>query len=92
MTPLKCLNSGVESNDAAFILSPSGYGFSFLVPGAYGKEAASSIALGFACQFLVSNSAAYYLLHNRSEALGVRSLAVVIAERLFIDVADARVS
>src|SRR6266851_3555750 len=43
MTSLKCWNSGVESNGAAFILSPLEHGFVFRVPGAYGKEVASSI-------------------------------------------------
>src|SRR5258706_5437229 len=33
MTSLKCWNSGVESNRAAFILSPSGYGFASRVLG-----------------------------------------------------------
>ena len=87
MTSLKCWNSGVESNGAAFILSPSGYGFVSRLLGAFGKEVASSIAPGFAGQFSVGNSASNDLLHDGGESLCVRALAVVITKRLFVNVA-----
>ena len=71
MTSLKCWNSGVESNGAAFILSPSGRGFSFLVLGAYGKEAASSVAPRLPRQRFVGNPTSDNLLHDGSESLPV---------------------
>jgi hypothetical protein len=87
MTSLKRWNSGVESNGAAFILSPSVSGYVSRVPGAYGKEASSS-APRFACRFLVSQSPSDDLLHDGAEALGVSSLAVVIAECLIVKIAE----
>src|SRR5258708_36129769 len=87
MTSLKCLNSGVESNGAAFILSPSGYGFASRVPGAFGKEVVSSITPIFASQLFVSDAASNDLLHDGCKSLRVRSLAIVITKRLFVDVA-----
>src|SRR5205823_5758518 len=86
MTFLKCWNSGVESNGAAFILSPSECGLVVRVLGAYGKEVASSIAPCLARQRFVGNSTSDNLLHDRSEPLPVREAASVIAERLFIDI------
>jgi hypothetical protein len=45
MTPLKRLNSGVESNGAAFILFPLGRECVSRVPGAFGKEWLSSLSV-----------------------------------------------
>lgn len=53
MTSLKCWNSGVESNGAAFILFPSVSGFVSRVPGASGKEVSSSNLLSLAGQFSI---------------------------------------
>src|SRR5437667_8560171 len=77
MTSLKCWNSGVESNGAAFILSPSVSGFVSRVPGAYGKEVSSSIAPRLACQLFVCDPATYDLLHDHSEPLCIGELPIV---------------
>lgn len=86
MTSLKCWNSGVNSNGAAFILSPSVSGFVSRVPGAYAKEVSSSLAPRLAGQFFVSNPASDNLLHHASKALRVRNMTVVITERLLVNV------
>src|SRR5471030_723495 len=87
MTSLKCWNSGVESNGAAFILSPLERGVSFHVPGAYGEEAASSILQVLASQFLVCDTASDNLFHDSGKSLRVRKLPSVVAECLFVNVA-----
>ena len=87
MTSLKCWNSGVESNGAAFILSPRGCGYASRVPGAYGEEVSSS-TLRFASQFLVRDPASDNLFHDTREPLRVRQLAGVETECLFVDVTE----
>ena len=86
MTSLKCWNSGVNSNGAAFILSPSVSGFVSRVPGAYGKEASSSNLTRLASQLFVSDPTSDNLFHDASEALRIRVMPVVISKRLLIDV------
>src|SRR5665213_3278976 len=66
ITSLKCWNSGVESNGAAFILSPSGHEFASRVPGAFGKEGLSS-TLRFPGQLFVSQAASNNLFHDSGE-------------------------
>src|ERR1035441_2527015 len=88
MTSLKCWNSGVELNGAAFILSPLGCGASFRVPAVSGEEDASSILQALAGQLLVGDSASDNLFHYSNETLRVRGLAVVVAKCLFIDIAE----
>ena len=86
MTSLKCLNSGVESNGSAFILSPLGCGVSFRVPAVSEEEAVSSILRNLAGQFLVGNPASDNLFHDNRKPLRVRHLPVVIAKRLLVDI------
>ena len=64
MTSLKCWNSGVESNGAAFIRSPSVSGFVSRVPGASGKEASSSSLLSLAGQFSIPHAPSDNLFHD----------------------------
>jgi hypothetical protein len=88
MTSLKCLNSGVESNGAAFILSPSVSGFSCRVPGAYGKEGSSSSLLHLAGEFFIRHAASHNLFHDGGKTLRIRSLPVVIAKSLFVKITE----
>jgi hypothetical protein len=88
MTSLKCWNSGVESNGAAFILSPVECGYVSRDSGAYGKEVSSSSLLSLAREFFVRHAPSYDLFHNGGEAFRVRGLAVVVPERLFVQVAE----
>ncbi len=87
MTSLKCWNSGVESNGAAFILSPSGHEFAFRVPGAFGEEGLSS-TLRFASQFFVSDPASNNLFHDCGKPFRVCRLAVVVPKRLFVKITE----
>jgi hypothetical protein len=87
MTSLKCLNSGVESNDAAFILS-SEHRYVSRVPGAFEEEVLSSNLLSLASEFLVRHAAAHNLFHNGGESLCVRGLPVVIAESLLVEITE----
>ena len=87
MTSLKYWNSGVESNGAAFILSPSGYGVVFRVLGASEEEALSSVLGKFASQFLVGDAASNDLFHDASESFRVSKVPSVISKRLLVDVA-----
>jgi len=87
MTSLKCLNSGVELNGAAFILSPSGHEVAFRVLGASGEEVVSPILQILAGKFLVGDPTSHNLFHDGGKTLRVSGLPVVIAESLFVKVA-----
>jgi hypothetical protein len=88
MTSLKCWNSGVESNGAAFILSPVECGYVSRDSGAYGKEVSSSSLLSLAREFFVRHAPSDNLFHDGGEAFRIGGLAVVIAKCLFIEVAE----
>ena len=88
MTSLNSLNSGVESNGSAFILSPLGDGHVARVPAVSGKEVVSSILHKLPGQFSVRYSPANNLLHYNSEALRVRESPVVIPKALLVDIAS----
>jgi hypothetical protein len=88
MTSLKCWNSGVESNGAAFILSPVECGYVSRDSGAYGKEVSSSSLLSLAREFFVRHAPSYDLLHDGGKALRVRGLTVVVPESLFVQVTE----
>jgi hypothetical protein len=88
MTSLKCLNSGVESNGAAFILFPSVNGFVSRVPGASGKEVSSSNLLSLASQFSIRHATTNNLFHDGGEPLGVRSLPAIVPKRLFVQITE----
>jgi hypothetical protein len=88
MTSLKCWNSNVESNGAAFILSPVECGYVSRDSGAYGKEVSSSSLLSLAREFLIRHAPSDNLFHDGGEAFRVRGLPVVVAERLFVQVAE----
>jgi hypothetical protein len=87
MTSLKCWNSGVESNGAAFILSPLEHGLVVRVLGAYGEEVASSTLL-FARQLFVGNPPSNNLLHDSDKSFRVGQVSIVVAIRLFVKIAE----
>lgn len=72
MTSSKCLNSGVASNGAAFILSPLGYGVSFRVPGVFEEEVALSIFQSYSGKFLLSYSGTDNLFQDTGKTLRIR--------------------
>src|SRR6266852_8954137 len=86
MTSLKCLNSGVESNGLAFILSSLGCGVSFRVPAVCEEEVVSSILQIVAGKFLVGYPESDNPFHDSGEPLCVLRLPVIVAERLLIEV------
>jgi hypothetical protein len=88
MISLKCWNSGVESNGAAFILSPVECGCVSRDSGAYGKEVSSSSLLSLSREFFVRHAPSYNLFHDGGETLRICRLAVVVAKRLFVKVAE----
>jgi hypothetical protein len=88
MTSLKCWNSGVESNGAAFILSPVERGYVSRDSGAYGKEVSSSSLLSLASKLCVRHAASYDLLHDSGEAFRVCGFAIVVAESLFVQIPE----
>jgi hypothetical protein len=88
MTSLKCWNSGVESNGAAFILSPVECGYVSRDSGAYGKEGSSSSLLKLARQFFVGHTPSNNLFHDCGKAFGVRSFPVVAPKRLFVKIPE----
>jgi hypothetical protein len=86
MTSLKCANSGVLSKARSFITLPK-QACAFRAPvSSCSSWAHLCLRFFFAGEFAVGNAATNNLLHDTAETLRVRSLPVVVAERLFVDV------
>lgn len=88
MTSLKCWNSGVESNGAAFILSPVECGCVSRDSGACGKEVSSSRLLGLTSEFGVCHAASDNLFHDGGESFRIGGLSIVVAKGLLIEIAE----
>jgi len=88
MTSVKCSNSGVASKAGSFIKLPK-QACAFRAPvSSCSSRAHLCLASSLAGQFRIRHAATDNLFHDMTEPLGVSGLAVVIAERLFIDVAE----